>query len=150
VNASAFQVLACKVMEATKPLQNKLFHETIEDAITTDVLAAGGYKKVGHDLRSDLTPETAAAWLRACLNVERAEKLSPGHVLQIKRMAKQAGSTAAIQYEAQQLHFQVTWIEPEDELTKLLREYLGDQQRQVHRKDRIDALIARTQLKAVG
>ena len=137
-------------METMKPLQNKLFHESVEDALTTDVLAAGGYKRVGHTLRMDLSPEHAAAWLRACLNVERAEKLSPGHVLQIKRMAKEAGSTAAIQYEGEQLHFQVTWIEPEDELAKLLREYLGDQQKQGHRKDRIDALIARTQLKAVG
>jgi hypothetical protein len=109
-------------MEATKPLQIKLFHETIEDAITTDVLAAGGYKKVGHSLRTDLSPEHAAAWLRACLNVERAEKLSPGHVLHIKRIAKQHNSHATIDYESQQLSYRVEWVNPVDELEQIERE----------------------------
>lgn len=112
----------CKPMETRKTLQNKLFHDSPEDALTTDVLASGGYKKVGHKLRPDLTPEQAAAWLRACLNVERQEKLSPGQVIEIKRDAKAIGSTAAIDYDAQQLAYEVTHVDPEDELERIERE----------------------------
>lgn len=134
-------------METLRTLQNKLFHDSPEDALTTDVLAAGGYKKVGSHLRTDLTPEQAAAWLRACLNVERAEKLGPGHVIEIKRLAKESGSHATIDYEASELSFQVEWVEPEAELTKLLREYLSRQGTLDGMKSRIDGLV--TKLRAV-
>lgn len=129
-------------METMKPLQNKLFHESVEDALTTDVLAAGGYKRVGHTLRSDLTPEHAAAWLRACLNVERAEKLSPGHVLHIKRIAKEHDSSAAIDYEAQQLGYQLTWVSPEDERDQLERENHEMLQRILRNQERAEQLRA--------
>lgn len=110
-------------METPKSPQNKLFHDSPEDALTTDVLAAGGYKKVGHHIRKDLTPEQAAAWLRACLNVERLEKLGPGHVMEIKRLAKSVDSYATITYESSALGFDVVWLTPQDELNERLRKH---------------------------
>lgn len=116
--------------------------------MTTDVLACGGYKKVGHKLRPDLTPEQAAAWLRACLNVERQEKLSPGQVLEIKRDAKSIGSTAAIDYDAEQLAYAVTHIEPEDELEQIERENNELFKEIIRRQERAEQLRSKT-LRAV-
>lgn len=134
-------------METPKTLQNKLFHDSPEDALTTDVLASGGYKKVGHLLRPDLTVEQAGAWLRACLNVERAEKLGPGHVMEIKRLAKEHESTATIDYEAQQLSFEVRWLDPKDELEQLERENNELLKAVLRRQERAEQLRAKTQLK---
>ena len=128
-------------METQKSLQNKLFHDTPEDALTTDVLAAGGYKKVGHHLRPDLTPEQASAWLRACLNVERNEKLSPGQVLDIKRVAKEHDSFATITYDAQQLGYAVEWIQPADELATLVTNVSDDIERIEARQRRIEQIL---------
>lgn len=109
--------------------------------MTTDVLAAGGYKKVGHHLRSDLTPEQSAAWLRACLNVDRNEKLSPGQVLEIKRLAKEHDSFASIHYDAQQLGYTPEWIEPESELAALMSNVSEDIERIESRQRRIEQLL---------
>ena len=136
-------------METRQTLQNKLFHDSPEDALTTDVLAAGGYKKVGSHLRTDLTPEQAAAWLRACLNIDRAEKLGPGHVMEIKRLAKEAGSTATVDYEASQLSFRVEWITPEDELSELQRRIADGMELLQRELKRANDLSARVNVRAV-
>lgn len=136
-------------METSKALQTKLFHDSPEDAMTTDVLAAGGYKKVGHHLRVDLTPEQAAAWIRACLNVERNEKLSPGQVMRIKEMAKEVGSTATVQYEDQVLGKRSTWVEPEDELEQIERENNEMLKTLLRRQERAEQLRSKSRLQAV-
>jgi len=130
--------------------QRALFHDSIFDAIGADIAAAGGFKVVASKLWPSKDMTVAANVLRNAINPDQAQKLDVEEVLRIKQLAKEHDSFATVSYEAQQLHFQVTWIEPEDELTKLLREYLGDQQRQTHRKERIDSLIAKTQIRAVG
>lgn len=146
---TAVPTQTCKPVETRKTLQNKLFHDSPEDALTTDVLASGGYKKVGHKLRPDLTPEQAAAWLRACLNVERQEKLSPGQVLEIKRDAKAIGSTAAIDYDAQELAYRIEHVEPEDEAEQIERENNVMLKEIIRRQERLEQLRTRAQVRAV-
>jgi len=100
--------------------QRALFHETIFDAIGADILAAGGYKVVAGKLWP--TVSDGGAKLRNCVNPEQPHKLSPDELLQIKRLAQEAGSSATVQYEAQQLGYVCTWVEPEDELERIERE----------------------------
>lgn len=123
--------------------QKALFHETIFDALGADILAAGGYKAVAGKLWPAENPTSAANKLRNAVNPEQAQKLCPEEVLQIKRLAQQAGSFATIQYEAQQLGYAVTWIEPEDELQRLERENNELLKALTKRLERADALRAK-------
>jgi len=102
--------------------QAVLFHDTIFDALGADISAAGGFKVVAGKLWPAENPTTAATKLRNAVNPEQAQKLCPDEVIQIKRLAFEAGSTATITYEAQQLGYAVTWIEPEDEIQRIERE----------------------------
>lgn len=100
--------------------QSSLFHETIYDALGADIAAAGGFKTVAGKLWP--TDSNAATKLRSAINPDQAQKLDPEDVIAIKRMAKDVGSFATITFEGQQLAFQVTWVDPADELEQLERE----------------------------
>jgi len=102
--------------------QKELFHDTIYDALGADVAAAGGFKTVAAKLWPAESPVTGSAKLRNALNPDQPHKLCPNEVLQIKRLAQEAGSSATVLYEAQQLGYVVTWVEPEDELERIERE----------------------------
>ena len=100
--------------------QGALFHDSLADAIGADIAAAGGFKVVAGRLWP--AESNATQKLRNCLNVDQPHKLSPDEVLQIKRFAYEHGSTAIVDYEAQQLGYQVTWVDPETEAEVLGRE----------------------------
>jgi hypothetical protein len=102
--------------------QNAIFHETIYDALGADITAAGGFKVVAGKLWPAENVSTGTAKLRNSINTDQPHKLAPDEVQQIKRLALEAGSTATIRYEAQQLGYDVHWIEPEDELERIERE----------------------------
>lgn len=103
--------------------QSALFHDTIYDAIGADIAAAGGFKVVAGKLWPAEGTVTAAAKLRNSINPDQPHKLCPDEVLAIKRLAREAGSTATVDYEAQQLGYQVAWIDPRDEGDQLRREF---------------------------
>ena len=127
--------------------QPSLFHETIYDALGADISAAGGFKVVANKLWP--TEVNAAAKLRNSINVDQPHKLCADEVLAIKRLAREAGSTATVDYEAQQLGFQATWLDPKDEADELRRE-VRDLLEVVTRKlDRIERAEERGSLKAV-
>lgn len=103
-------------------MQTSLFFETIHDALGADIAAAGGFKVVAGKLWPTDSPSTATAKLRNSLNPEQPHKLCPDEVLAIKRLAHEAGSTATVDYEATQLGYQVTWVDPRDEAEDLRRQ----------------------------
>ena len=105
--------------------QNKLFHDSIFDAIGADVAACGGIKKVACALWPTLEPTVAAARLRGALNPEHAQKLCPEEVIAIKRLARQHDSTATIDYEGRELNFNVEWLTSEDRITKLQEAFVA-------------------------
>jgi hypothetical protein len=102
--------------------QSALFHDTVYDAIGADIAAAGGFKAVAGKLWPAESSTTAATKLRNSINPDQPHKLCPDEVLQIKRLAYEVGSTATVDYEAQQLGFQPTWIDPKDQAEELRRE----------------------------
>ena len=74
------------------------FFESVEDALKAAVMALGGYKKVGAQLRSELPIAQAEAWLRHCLTEGRREKLDPNQVMFILREARAAGFHGAMDF----------------------------------------------------
>lgn len=123
--------------------QRALFHETIFDALGADILAAGGYKLVASKLWPSENVTSAANRLRNAVNPEQAQKLCPEEVLQIKRLAQEAGSSATVQYEAQQLGYVCTWVEPEDELERIERENNELLKQLLRRQERAESLRAK-------
>jgi hypothetical protein len=100
--------------------QSSLFHDTIYDALGADIAASGGFKVVAGRLWP--SDSSGATKLRNSINPDQPHKLCPDEVLQIKRLAYEHGSTATVDYEAQQLGYECNWIEPEAEAAKLDRE----------------------------
>ncbi|HEX7113743.1 MAG TPA: hypothetical protein VF193_01315, partial [Steroidobacter sp.] len=68
-------------------------------------------------------------------------------LLQIKRLAQEAGSSATVQYEAQQLGYVCTWVDPEDELERIERENNELLKQLLRRQERAELL--RSKVRAV-
>jgi hypothetical protein len=112
-----------------------------------DIAAAGGFKIVAGKLWPAESPTTAATKLRNAVNPEQAQKLCPEEVMQIKRVAHESDSHATITYEAQQLGYALTWIDPENELARIEHENNDLLRALTKRLDRADEL--RSKLRAV-
>jgi hypothetical protein len=122
--------------------QNRLFFDTVYDAIGSDILAAGGYKTVAGKLWPNMKQASAYARLKSCIDEHKDEKLDPEEVHSIAKLAKAAtGASSYLQYTGQELECEFTHIEPEDELTQMLRTYLDRDEQQARLKPRIDKLI---------
>lgn len=129
--------------------QQALFYETVEDAIREDIRLAGGNKAVGAALKP--TAKDPASWLRTNTNPDQDDSgINYRQLLFIlDKVIADRRSSEFLNYLGQKHGFRIEWIEPEDELTKLLRAYLHDQEKQGARKERIDSLIAKTNLRAI-
>lgn len=123
--------------------QRELFHETVFDALGADISASGGFKVVAGKLWPTESPTTAAAKLRNAINPEQPHKLSPDEVLAIKRLAKEHGSFATVNFEAQELGYTPTWIDPEDELERIERENNELLKQLLRRQERAESLRAK-------
>lgn len=72
--------------------QEKLFHESWENALHDTVVALGGYKKVAGDLWPGMKLDSAYAKLKACLNEEKeSEKLTLSEIEAITRKGRVIG-----------------------------------------------------------
>lgn len=129
--------------------QTALWHDTIYDAIGADIAAAGGFKVVAGKIWPNTDPATGATKLRNAVNPEQAQKLCPQEVMIIKRLAKEHGSTATIDYEARDLSYRVEWIDPEDELEQIERENNELLKAILKRQERAEQLRTRAQVRAV-
>jgi hypothetical protein len=112
------------VRSRTTVTQATLFspHETVYDALGADITAAGGFKLVASKLWPSESITLSAAKLRNSVNPDQPHKLCPDEVLAIKKLAYEHGSTCTVDYEAQQLGYQCTWLDPQDEAEQLNRE----------------------------
>jgi hypothetical protein len=115
--------------------------ETFNDALIECVKAAGGSKEVGVVLWGQSQGVDAAQRrLLACLNPERAEKLSLDEIVQVMRMARDRGCHVGMQYLADSLGYTVAPIEPKDELLELQRRFIGKAEDLAQMLARIEAL----------
>lgn len=105
--------------------QVPLWHDSIEDAIGTAILALGGPKKVSELLWPVLArnkPQTAYTRLRHCLNPEKAEKLDPDEVLTIARSAAVMGEHSIMQYLAREIGYELIVLKPDENAKRIRRE----------------------------
>lgn len=96
--------------------------DSLEDALKAAVMALGGFKKVGAQMRGpdfNGDAEKAADWLRKCLSGDRREQLHPAHVLWLLREAKRAGFHAAMDYLAGTAEYKAQPVDAEQQVRDL-------------------------------
>jgi hypothetical protein len=129
--------------------QQRLFHETIFDALGADISAIGGFKVAAGKLWPAESPTTGAAKLRNAINPEQPHKLCPDEVLAIKKLAKEAGSDATVSFEASQLSYRFEWVTPEEELNDLQRRIAEGMELLQREMKRANDLATKVTLRAV-
>lgn len=128
--------------------QNKLFFDTVYDAIGSDILDAGGYKVVAGKLWPSMKQASAYARLKSCIDEHKDEKLDPEEVHLIAKMAKVVtGSSNYLIYTGQECNCRYENVEPENELEQIERENNELLKQLLKRTERADTL--RNQLRAV-
>lgn len=121
--------------------QPALFHESINDDLRDIVKHLGGVKRVGSEMRPDLTIDNAGRWLADCLNDDRRENLSPDQVLYLLKRGREIGSHGAMAFIAQECGYSDPQpIEPEDEKAALQRQYIEMSRALLKAAERIESL----------
>lgn len=92
--------------------QGALWHETVLDALSADIYAAGGFKVVGPKVYPHLAPGTAANQLRNTVNGDQQHKLCPLQTHLVKKLARAAGSIATMTFEARELDCEIRMLAP--------------------------------------
>ena len=111
-------------------MQERLFFEDVNEALREVVNALGGPKAVGLKLWPEKSVEQAHTLLLNCFNPERRERLTPEQVVLLLKLGRQAECHAAMHYLCGEVGYsKPAPLEPEDELAKLLREYLEIERR---------------------
>lgn len=106
--------------------QIPLFVDDYYDAVRATVEALGGYKRVGHDMRPDLSVDAAGRWLADCVNPDKREKLSLTELAYIRKTARQSGVHILTAFEAQDAGYAPPQpLAPEDEAAQLQREFIA-------------------------
>lgn len=109
--------------------QGTLWHDTVLDAVTADIYAAGGFKVVGPQLHPELEGGTAANRLRNAVNPDQPHKLDPQQLLVVMRLAREAGSFATMNYLGRELGCEVAVLSAPEAKKRV-------------KKQRISALLA--------
>lgn len=121
------------------------FFESINEALQSAVTGLGGFKKVGPALRPELPVDSAAGWLRDCLNPGRREKLSPEQVMFIIREAGRANLHALMNFVAFDCGYKATPVAPQTQEAELQQRFadavdsLATIQNQLQRVQRLKA-----------
>jgi len=107
---------SCKGVQMERQLP--LLHESIEDALTADILAAGGFKSAGYSLWG-AGPEgkdsiECGKKLHRCVSTEHDQKLSLREILAIVQMAGVAGSYCTVNYLGLVANFKVVPVSPQE------------------------------------
>lgn len=104
---------------------DRLFYESIDDAVRTVVQSLGGTKKVGPMLWPALGPSAASRRLIDCLNESRPEKLSPGELLKLARWGREAGCHAiAVYFNGETGYAPPVPVNADDEKQDLQRKFI--------------------------
>ena len=125
--------------------QEPLFFEDWRDAMRHAVAALGGAKVVAAQMRPELKPDHAARWLNDCLNADRREHLHVDHLLHLLTLARQHGVHAGMAYLADECGYKALPVEPADERSELMRQYIEATRALGNIAKRIEATEAKLQ-----
>jgi hypothetical protein len=105
--------------------QLDLWHDSPEEAYRAAVDAIGGPKRVASELWPSKRLADAQRYLLHCLDPERPEKLAMEEMDFIGQAARRAGCHVIAAYWARSWGYQdPVPVDPEDEATRLRREYV--------------------------
>lgn len=124
----------------TQPQPRLALYEDESDALRELVRELGGNKVVGPMLRPDLAPDRAGAWLKDCLNPERAERLTPSQLFHLLKLGHDRGIHGPCEYILGNVGYAVQPIEPQDEMAALQRAYIESVNVQRRIVDRLERL----------
>jgi hypothetical protein len=114
-------------------VQDRLFHESIYEALRATVAGLGGAKSVAQTLFPEKSLDDATRYLLDCLNPDRRAK----------------GIHIASRYIADEIGCLLTPIEPEDEMAELQRQFIASVEQNKSLADRIERLMGRPQVVAI-
>lgn len=121
--------------------QQKLFHDTLEEALEDVIHVLGGPKRVAGELWPSKDPRQAAVLLRHCLNPDRAEKLALDELMLILKAGAAADCHVAAHHIARHCGYrEPEKLNPEDEKVRLQREFIAAQRELARLADRIGGL----------
>lgn len=125
-------------------MQQKLFHESIYDAMRDIVIGTGGMKAVGVDLWPSLSADKAGRDLADCLNPDNARTLDPVEMLWLLKRGRDAGIHTGMSFIARELAYaEPVPVDPETEKERLMREFIRESKASQARFARLEALIAK-------
>ena len=126
-------------------------YEDALDMLADLVRQLGGPKKVGPALRGASVPlETAAQWVRDCLNRDRRERFDPEQFLHILRLAREADIHSGKWWLDAELGYELGKpLNPRDQIAQLQREFIESVHSLRDQADRIERL-ARSPLRDVS
>lgn len=105
--------------------QLPLIVEDYLDAIRATVQALGGAKRIGSDMKPDLSVEAAGRWLSDCCNPDRRERLTPTELAYLRKRARAAGVHIMATFEMRDAGYaDPTPVEPEDQRAALQRAFI--------------------------
>jgi hypothetical protein len=132
-----------------KMSQQKSLQFTWDEALAEDVRALGGRKKLAPKLWPSEDEETAQDRLKAALSPGHKQQLKPSEVMRIKQLAREEGSTALVEFEAQELGYRIEWIDPVDEQAELQRDLKDLLTAVVKKQEMLERAVNRVPLKSV-
>jgi len=122
---------------------------SINEALIDVVKALGGSKQVGPVLWPEAAPDAAQRKLLDCLNDDRPAHLTPEQMVLVLRLARDKGIHSGMGALCELLSYSAPVpLEPADEADQLRREVLAMGQMLQAALERLNAVDARTRLKA--
>lgn len=126
--------------------QDELWHEDIDDALDTVIKATGGYKKIAGWLWPSSNSKSAYARLKACVNPDKAERLSPEELMRLLKAGREIGCHAAMNFIAGQTGYEAKPIDPKLYLAELQESFIE----YARRMEKISEQITRVQVRSAG
>lgn len=103
-----------RALEPVGSPQGELFHETWSDALRASVIACGGYKSVGVQIRPHMPPEQAARMVANWFNAERPEKPSLDELMEILWIARRNNVLLPLTWLGMHLGCDIKPLEPNE------------------------------------
>lgn len=122
--------------------QVKLFYEDELDAVREAIRVLGGFKAVGQLLYPEKAADAAGRALADTVNADRKERLTLAQVMLVMKMARDKGCHGPWRWISEEVGYSADPIEPEDELTRLMRDYLAEKTRSQARDAKLERLMA--------
>lgn len=121
--------------------QEKLWHDTFEDALRSCVDVAGGFKKIGSLLWPALPIDQAGRRLAMCLDLERPEKLSLSELVMLIKLGRDQGCHVGMAFIAQAAGYEVPKpSDPQSETERLQRDFVRSVQELSRIEKRLEQL----------